>query len=41
MRIIVGQSSDPYFNIASEEFLLETCTDDVFMLWRNAPSVRR
>lgn len=39
MRILIGQSLDPYFNLASEEYLLDTCTDDVFMLWQNAPSV--
>lgn len=40
MRIIVNRSSrDPYFNLASEEYLLENSTDDVFMLWQNARSV--
>ena len=39
MRIIRGQNLDPYFNLASEEYLLETADDDVFMVWRNAASV--
>ena len=30
----------PYFNLACEEFLLNSdCDEDIFMLWRNAPSV--
>ena len=32
MRILIGQSLDPYFNLASEEYLRENCTDGVFML---------
>jgi len=39
MRAILNLSTDPYFNIASEEYLLDTSTEDVFMLWRNSPSV--
>ena len=30
----------PYFNLACEEYLLTgDCDEDIFMLWRNAPSV--
>jgi lipoate-protein ligase A len=39
MRAIFNRSTDPYFNLASEEYLLDTSEDDVFMLWRNSPSV--
>lgn len=40
MRIIINRtSSDPYFNLASEEYLLEHSQGDVFMLWQNAKSV--
>ncbi len=39
MRIIYNDRTDPYFNLASEEFLLEESKGDVFMIWRNEKSV--
>lgn len=39
MRVIRGTSADPCFNLAAEEYLLNTAAEDVFMLWQNAPSV--
>ncbi len=39
MRIILNDSLQPYFNLAAEEYLLENADEDVFMLWRNSPSV--
>ena len=39
MRIYRNDSTDPYFNLASEEYLMKNCPDDVFMLWRNSPAV--
>ncbi|MFD1768811.1 lipoate--protein ligase [Sphingobacterium suaedae] len=40
MLIIDSTSSDPYFNIASEEYLLRTYPDtDIFLLYVNAPSI--
>lgn len=40
MRIIISPSSDAYFNIASEEFLLNKYPDtEVFLLYINAPSI--
>ena len=39
MIIIRNKSTDPYFNLASEEYLTDTLRDDVFMLWQNAKSV--
>ena len=39
MLIIHNTSHDPYFNIASEEYLLKTFSDDVFMLYINQPSI--
>lgn len=30
---------DPYFNIATEEYLLKNFSEDIFMLWQNEPSV--
>ncbi|MBQ7826697.1 MAG: lipoate--protein ligase [Clostridia bacterium] len=39
MRLIRGNNTDPYFNLAAEEYLLLQTDTDVFMLWQNAPSV--
>lgn len=39
MRIIYNDCTDPCFNLASEEYLLEECVGDVFMVWRNEKSV--
>lgn len=39
MRIIVSSSTDPAYNLASEEALLTLSEDDVFMLWQNSPAV--
>lgn len=32
-------SSDPYFNLAAEEYFLKNFQEDFFMLWRSIPSV--
>ncbi|MBM3403724.1 MAG: lipoate--protein ligase [Bacteroidetes bacterium] len=39
MLIISRNSTDPYFNLAAEEYFLKHFTDDCFMLWRNDPSI--
>lgn len=41
MRAIYNDCTDPYFNLAAEQFLIEgyTASEDVFMLWRNSPSI--
>ena len=39
MRVILNDHTDPYFNIAAEEYLLDHETQDVFMLWRNDNAV--
>lgn len=39
MKAIFDQSTDPYFNLAAEEYVLKNFDDDVFMLWRNGPSI--
>lgn len=39
MRYYQSQSTDPYYNLALEEYLTQTAIDEVFMLWRNAPTV--
>jgi lipoate-protein ligase A len=36
----INQScTDPYFNLAAEEYFLKNFQDDFFMLWRSRPSV--
>ncbi|MCQ2425641.1 MAG: lipoate--protein ligase [Lachnospiraceae bacterium] len=39
MTIILNEHTDPYFNLASEEYLIDHAGGEVMMLWRNAPSV--
>ncbi len=39
MKIYKTTVTDPYFNLASEQYLLDNEPDDVFMLWRNERSV--
>jgi lipoate---protein ligase len=36
---IYNPSIDPYFNLATEEYLLRECKEDIFLLWRNEPSI--
>ena len=39
MKYIRLKTTDPYINLAVEEYLLRHSNDDIFMLWQNAPSV--
>ena len=39
MLIIKRHNTDPYFNLATEEYVLKNFADDSFMLWRNEPSI--
>jgi len=39
MLIINRPDTNPYFNIATEEYLLKTLDEDCFMLWQNEPGV--
>lgn len=39
MLCIHNENTDPYFNLAAEEYLLKNFSDDIFMLWQNEPSV--
>ena len=39
MLIIRRHNTDPYFNLATEEYVLKEIADDSFMLWRNEPSI--
>ena len=39
MLLIQRYQTNPYFNIAAEEYILKHFSEDVFMLWQNEPSV--
>jgi lipoate-protein ligase A len=39
MILIERTNTNPYFNIAAEEYILKNYTDDVFMLWVNDPAI--
>jgi len=39
MRIILSRTTDPAYNLASEEALLALADEDIFMLWQNGPAV--
>ena len=39
MIIIKNPNTNPYFNLASEEYLMRKFNDDIFMLWRNEPVI--
>lgn len=39
MLYIVNNCTDPYFNLAAEEYLLKNFEEDCFMLWRNSNSI--
>lgn len=39
MRCIKREETDPYFNLAAEEYLFKNFPGDTFMLWRNEPSI--
>lgn len=39
MLFIQNNNTDPYFNLALEEYLLKNFEDDCFMLWQNEPCV--
>lgn len=39
MICIHNTSTNPYFNLAAEEYFLKEFTEDFFMLWRNAPAI--
>ena len=35
MLCIYHESTDPYFNVATDEYILKHIDEDCFMLWRN------
>ncbi|MFA8450782.1 MAG: biotin/lipoate A/B protein ligase family protein [Bacteroidales bacterium] len=39
MLVVERKQTDPYFNLAAEEYFLKAFDEDIFMLWRNEPSV--
>ena len=39
MHCIVSENTDPHFNLASEEYLLKSFHEDVFLVYRNVPSI--
>jgi len=39
MLCIKDSHTDPYFNLAADEYVLKNFREDCFMLWRNEPSV--
>lgn len=39
MLCTVSPNTDPYFNLASEEYLLKCKREEVFLLYRNIPSI--
>lgn len=39
MLYINNNNTNPYFNLAAEEYILKEKTDECFMLWRNEPCI--
>ena len=39
MLCIIHSSTDPYFNLAAEEYVLHNFSDNCFMLWRNENTI--
>ena len=39
MLCIIRPETDPYFNLAAEEYAMDRFDRDVFMLWRNVPAI--
>ncbi len=39
MKLYLNTNTNPYFNLASEEYLITHAADDIIMLWRNEASV--
>ena len=39
MLIVKRNHTNPYFNLAAEEYFLKETDEDIFMLWRNEPSI--
>ena len=35
MMFVFNENTDPYFNLAAEEYLVQNLSEEVFMIWRN------
>lgn len=39
MKLIYNENTNPYFNLAMEEYFLKNATGDIFLLWRNENAI--
>ncbi len=39
MLLISTTETNPYYNLAKEEYFLKKCKEDIFMIWRNEPAI--
>lgn len=39
MRCLIDKSTDPYWNLAAEEYLFKRCSEPIFRLWQNDNAV--
>ena len=39
MLLIYNEKTNPYFNLAMEEYFLKNTTEDLFLLWRNESAI--
>jgi len=39
MRCIISKSTDPYFNLATEEYLLKISDEEIFLIYNNEPCI--
>lgn len=39
MLCILNNSTEPYFNLAAEEYFFNNFSENIFMLWRNSPAI--
>ena len=39
MKLLILKTTNPYYNLAVEEYLFSYSNEDVFMLWQNEPTV--
>ena len=39
MLYICNDSTNPYYNLALEEYILKEFAQECFMLWQNLPSI--
>ena len=39
MLLIYNEKTNPYFNLAMEEYFLKNATEDIFLLWRNESAI--